>query len=131
MRNPGKMHGKRLFDLLADGREMTRQQIMDELQIGNRQSFAKAVRWLRKTLSDTADINLIVNRQIDGKWRYQLVETLEAAEPWGRNRSKSINTQVETIKMVIGTFPERQARIWKRGLSRILEDLADLEERSN
>lgn len=128
MKNPGKMHGKRLFDLLADGREMTRHEIMEELGIGHRQAFHKAARWLRATLSDTADINLVVNRHIDGKWRYQLVETLEAAQPWGQNRSKSISSQVETIKMVIGTFPERQARIWKRGLSRIMEDLADLED---
>lgn len=131
MRSPGKMHGKRMFDLLADGREMTRQEIMDELEIGNRQSFAKAIRWLRAALSDAEDLNVVVNRHPDGQWRYKLADSLEQAIEWGQTRQKSVSAQVATMEMVIGTFPEREARIWKRGLSRILEDLSDLEERSN
>lgn len=131
MRSPGKMHGRRMFDLLADGREMTRQEIMDELEIGNRQSFAKSIRWLRAALSDAEDLNVVVNRQPDGQWRYKLADSLEQAITWGQQRQKSVSAQVATMEMVIGTFPEREARIWKRGLSRILEDLADLEERSN
>jgi hypothetical protein len=82
------------------------------------------------------DINLVAepSSYLD-PWLYRLVGTLDAAEPWVKNRLDDAATRIDTMAVVLGSIVRatpgntrngRRARIMERAMRRAQEDLADL-----
>lgn len=119
--------GTAIYDLMSDSQPRTKSQIALQLNI-SRETVNAGIRWLRNALADTEDINLVADPRANEEWLFQLVGELDAARPWVTNRIGDSRTRLTTIKSVVASLPGREAQIMARGISRILEDLADLEE---
>lgn len=99
--------------------------------------FVKCVRRLRLILAPDDTINLIADRQgKNERWRYRLVGTLAESMWWGTNRRKDGLSRLQTMKAVNHsiltstdgrTMEGRRARVIDKGLSRLIEDLEELD----
>ena len=115
-----------VYDLMADQQQRTKTEMSIGVGVG-KQGVTDAIRWLRHTLADTEDLNLVCHPQQKGEWKYQLVGNIEQARPWITNRMADCKTRLVTIRGVAASVEGREARIIKKGISRILEDIEDLD----
>lgn len=103
-----------------------------------RYRFNQAVRNTRELFGANKDIN-IVSRPAGYRqpWRYELVGSVPQADPWVHNRIGDAESRMSTILSVCtsisaGTHGNskdgKKARRITKGLTRLLEDLAEIEE---
>ncbi len=97
------------------------------------------VKALRDWLGDEDDINVVCDvnpEKPNGERIYNLVGTMEAAQPWAITRLVDSETRLRTMRSVItsirrGTNPRtlagKKARVLERGLNRLVEDIDDIE----
>lgn len=102
--------------------------------------FTKVHRQLRLLLGNDDQINLVCD--VQGKnepWRYRLVGNIDGAREWVGTRLRDSESRITTIKAICASLVRatdgrsadgRRARIMQRGLTRILEDLAELDHGS-
>lgn len=119
--------GNAIYDLMSDKQPRTKGEIALHLKT-SKETVNAGIRWLRHALADTEDINLVAEPRPNEEWLFQLVGELDAARPWVTNRIGDSRTRLSTIRAVVTSLPGREARIMARGIQRILEDLADLDE---
>lgn len=129
----------RLFDYAVSRPEgFTRDEASRALDI-TRWTFVRAVRRLRLVLGDDDTINLIANKPgpeaASAQWVYQLVGSAADALWWSNNRRRDVETRLRTIYAVnhsmvaaakANTRDGRHARVMEKGLSRLIEDLDEL-----
>lgn len=127
----------RLFDYAAENKDgFTYQDVERDLD-WQRGQFFNTARQLRLMLGNDDTINLVCDPQGQGQpWRYQLVGNVEGARGWISNRLTDTETRIATILAICSTLVRatdgrtgegKRARIMNKGLSRIIEDLAELE----
>jgi hypothetical protein len=101
-----------------------------------RKELLKVVKGLRSLLGSIDQINLVCDPTGPGQpWSYRLVGTVKDAQPWTANRLGDAETRLTTIRSVASsiaagtdgrTTDGKRARLIKRALTRLLEDLADV-----
>jgi hypothetical protein len=141
MRNNRALHIKELFDYaVAHPAGFTRPEAQAALG-WNRSLFTKIMRDLRLLLGGTDTINLVCDLQgrASEPHRYQLVGNIDDAREYIGRRLRDVESRVLTARNVVNSIARatdartrdgRRARIIKRGLTRIVEDLADLDHGS-
>lgn len=81
---------------------------------------------------DGEGINVVCLREPGGRYRYQLVGTVDDAQPWQQTRRRDLRARAETSlavakSMFAGTAPStperRAARTIVRTLARLVEDI--------
>lgn len=97
----------------------------------------RVIRRLRNTLADDT-INLIATPTGKGeRWLYSLVGNLDEAKPWTRNRLRDAERRLETVNSIVGsvvtgsdgrTRDGKRARVMQKAVSRLIEDLGDIDE---
>jgi hypothetical protein len=94
---------------------------------------------LRAVCGDDEKINLICEPQGQGPWRYKLIGDFSDAKVWGKNRVGDCKARIMTVLAVLNsvvaatdgrTHDGRQARIMHRSLTRLVEDLVELDRGS-
>lgn len=91
-----------LFDFAANKPAWTLQDVAAVLG-WSEQIVTLTIRELRAILADD-DINLVVDREEDGIYRYKLVGGLDQTLPWANNRLKSVESQLHTIAWVTASI---------------------------
>ena len=91
-----------LFDYAASNPEWTLQEACAAFG-WSEQLVSQAIRYLREVLADDT-INLVVDRDADGAYRYKLVGTLEESLPWANQRLKSVESQLVTVANVTASI---------------------------
>lgn len=133
----GQAVAARIFDLLADNPGgLTIDQMADALHVSHRQ-IGHGIRALRIVLGDTDTISLVADPDHGHKepWTYRLVGTLDEVIPWTGFSIKHIEARITTTAAVVApmtagdarTTETRKARLIHRSLSRLSEDLADID----
>lgn len=99
--------------------------------------FTKVHRQLRLMLGNDDSINLVCTAQGQHQpWLYQLVGNVDDARYWISNRVRDCESRIVTILAVVSSLVAatdsrsndgRRVRIMTKGLSRIIEDLAELQ----
>jgi hypothetical protein len=127
-----------IFDFAATRPEgFTRAELNEAIGYHPRCTLDRAIRQLRLILADDDSINLIANKPpiAGGQWVYQLVGTVADATWWSNNRRRDCETRLRTILAVnrsvaAGTAPRtidgRRARLMDKSLTRLIEDLDEL-----
>jgi hypothetical protein len=100
--------------------------------------FTKVHRQLRRVLGGDDQINLVCDPQGRHEpWLYRLVGDVDGAKLWVGNRIRDSESRISTVQSVCAslvratdrrTADGRRARIMDKGLTRIMEDLAELGE---
>jgi hypothetical protein len=95
---------------------------------------------LRLLLGNDDQINLVCDPQGTGQpWLYRLIGDVDGARSWVANRLRDSETRIGTIRAICSSLVSatdgrsadgRRARIMDKGLTRILEDLAELDHGS-
>jgi len=95
-----------------------------------------SIHWARRALADT-DYNIVCDPPgYVGQWPYHLAATKAEAHEWNDNRMRDGKTRLVTIRAVAasivvaaapGSTEHREAVLIERSLTRLLEDLADIE----
>ncbi len=125
----------RLFDFACEQPNgFTREEGMAEIG-GGRSDFTRALRDVRVALGED-EINVVSEpRGASESWRYRLVGTWDEAAPWAGRRTENICAQLTTVYSVAGsivaatdgrTFDGRRARLVRKVVGRLVEDLAEL-----
>lgn len=134
---PVRVQAEQLFDYAVshyDG--FTYKDIKRDLG-WDRVHFYWIVRNLRRILAAEADtINLICSPNGQSQpWLYEFAGTYDDAAPWSRNRVRDLETRLVTINSVAHTLVNatdgrtaegRKARKIRRTVTRLIEDLADI-----
>ena len=120
-----KKQGESIFDLLSDGTPRTVHQIAAHQNVGL-EAVRAGIRWLRIVLAESDDVNIVATPQKNAPWLYSLTGDMEVAQPWVSNRMEDARSRLETMRAVVAVMAGREAKIIRRGLSRIMEDLDDL-----
>jgi len=126
----------RLFDYAADKPEgFTYRDVEKELGWDRKMFFATA-RKLRVLLGNDDRINLVCDPQGTRQpWLYRLSGDVDGARGWVANRLGDAETRIGTMQSVCATLERatdgrtsdgRRARVMNKGLTRIIEDLAEL-----
>ncbi len=101
--------------------------------------FNKATNGLRAVLSDDTITLVCEPAGASEKWTYRLVGQVEEGSAWVQNRLKDAESRFKTLASVSQalvnatdgrTADGRRARIINKAVSRLLEDLAELEDAS-
>jgi hypothetical protein len=126
-----------IFDLLVaapDG--LTIVEITDALACSH-ELFRGALQALRDSLGDTDSINVVVEAP---DWKYRLVGSLDEAKGYVGNRladtERRLRTQLQVATSLASgtkatTTEGKMARLLKKSLARLLEDMTDLREESS
>jgi hypothetical protein len=123
-----------LFDFaVAHPEGVTRQQIANELHCGCRR-VDDVIRALRLVFADDS-INLVGQPNGRGPWLYFLRGTVDEVRPWIAREFAYGESFLGTMRAVLTSIDNavdgrkvdgRTVRIWRRTVTRALEDLADL-----
>jgi hypothetical protein len=127
----------RLFDYAVEHPGgFTYRDIKDDLG-WQRSYFFKISRKLRLMLGNDDQLNLVCETQgMNQPWLYRLVGNVDGARNWVGSRLRDAETRITTIRAVCAslvtatdgrTADGRRSRIMNKGLTRILEDLAELD----
>jgi hypothetical protein len=124
-----------LWDYAVEHPEgFTREEAADALGVSHGM-VGWIIRNLRETLADD-DVNLVAEPDGVGPWIYRLVGDLKEAGPWVNNRLADLETRIGTMANVAASIDHalkgrnvagRKARVIRRTLVRLAEDLAELE----
>jgi hypothetical protein len=140
MRNSDAEKIGQLFDYAAGRPEGFTYQDVEKDLGWRKPEFTKVHRKLRLLLGGDDQINLVCDAQGRNEpWLYRLVGNIEGARAWVGNRLRDSETRILTIRAICASLVRatdgrsadgRRARIMQRGLTRILEDLAELDHGS-
>lgn len=136
---PVRVQAEQLFGLAAKRIDGFTYQDIEHAFGWDRFHFYWVVSQLRRILAAEADtINLICTPQGSREpWLYELVGTYEDAAPWSQNRVGDLETRLVTIHSVASTLVNatdgrtvggRKARKIRRTITRLIEDLADIND---
>ena len=105
-----------------------------------RPEFFRIANRLRAVCGDDDEkMNLICEPHGQGPWRYKLIGDFSDAKVWGKNRVVDCKARIMTVLAVLNsvvaatdgrTHDGRQARIMHRALTRLVEDLVELDRGS-
>lgn len=129
-------HAGALFDFAVGRGDLGFTHLDAQAALGwERKQFADACRKLRAILKGEP-ANLVCSQQeLRAPWVYRLTAEQGHSREWQANRLMDAETRLETIENVAASLVKatdahslegRRARIIQRGVSRTLEDLADL-----
>lgn len=124
-----------LFDfLVANPEGVTIHEICADQNM-NQTKAKDVIRALRDLLGSDDTINLVCEPQGIGPWLYRLEGNPDGARWWQINRIQDTERRIRTQHAVCSsisaeldarTVEGRKARLFKKGLGRLLEDIEDL-----
>lgn len=121
----------RLFDLLAaNPNGLTTAQIQHDLD-WKLPTFQDAKRSLNAILAEDSTATVVGTRpEAGGPWTWHLADSMAEAEGYVRFRRQDARSRIESIRDALAPIAtgDRAARLMHRGVTRILEDLAEVED---
>lgn len=120
--------------MLLKGRDSTIDEISGDLDVSV-PTARTVIHDLRTVLGQVDDINVVVDRDADSKYRYRLVGHYDQALPWFQTRLADAKTRLGTIESVAlsivrgtpaTTREHREAQIIEMGLRHVRERIEAL-----